>query len=1057
MSGHLRVLLIGAILGGLVVYAQVTTGTISGVVQDPSGGVSPGVAITVRNLDTGAARTVTTDPRGSYTAPNLSLGNYEVQAQQSGFQTEIRNGITLTVGREVVINFALKVGQISDKITVTSEALLVESTTATLSSLVDERTIRDLPLNGRSYDQLALGQPGVVSMGAGQAAPAFDFGTGTRFSVTGSRAYANSFLLDGTNINDHANGTPGGAAGTNLGVDGIREVKIITNLSTAEYGGSSGGVISAVTRSGTNTVHGSAFEFLRNSALDSPGYFDGGVVPPFRRNQFGGALGGPIKKDKTFFFGAYEGLRQGLGTTGTAIVPTALAKQGILPTSTVRVNSIVQPFVNLYPDPNGRDFGDGTAEYVSSPTITTNEDYFMIRVDHQISDKMRVFGRYSLDKDTQVIPNFGGLPIFSEHDVARRQYSTFQISNILRPALVNSLRLSYNRTYQLFDDLPNKPLGPEFSFIPGQSMGTIMLGSTTGGSNALNPLGVDNGAPRDYKYNLFQWGDDLTLNKGRHTFKVGADLRRLQDNAITAASPRGVYTFDNFVSLLEAIPSADVGFAAPKLGSSSYRGFRETMAGVYAQDDFKMTQRLALSLGLRYEVMSDPTEVNGKMANLLNPLDPTITVLRDHFFTVGKKDFEPRAGLAWQLNQRGTTVLRAGFGMFHDHILPYSYSAFGSIEPPFYVLQTASSPSFPDGYKQLTQQSPPRAFAFPPSNKEPVKNSYSFSLQHQVMKDTLFEVAYLGSESHHLQTVGEQNTPVRTYVNGQPTFPAKGNVQNLRVNQNFGSVAASTFSADANYNALQVTLKRRSSRGLQYQAFYTYAKSLDTKSTIAGGESQQETATQLDPLNRRRDYGRSAFDAKRNFVFNTTYPFPFRFQQKAVGMILGGWTVNGVGTFRAGEPFTERVGFNRSRTGDRFPPDRPNLNPGFSNDPTHGITLGCAGVAPGQRLGTPDLYYDPCAFSLPAAGTFGNLGRNTLTGPGLSDVDASVEKVFQPRERISMQFRVEVFNMFDRANFNIPVSGAFAGTDRVGSAGRINRTITSPGARVIQFGLKVIF
>jgi hypothetical protein len=552
-------------------------------------------------------------------------------------------------------------------------------------------------------------------------------------------------------------------------------------------------------------------------------------------------------------------------------------------------------------------------------------------------------------------------------------------------------------------------------------------------------------------------GDYLTINNGRHTLKMGVDLKRLQDNAVTAASPRGVYTFDNFVSLLEGIPSADIGFLAPKLGSSSYRGFRETIAGVYAQDDFKMTQRLTLNLGLRYEGMSDPREVNGKMANLLNPLDPTTTVLTDHFFTVGKKDFEPRAGFAWQVNQSGTTVLRAGFGMFHDHILPFSYAGFGSIEPPFYVLQTASSPSFPDGYKQLSQQSPPQVFAFPTANKEPVKNSYSLSLQHQVMKATLLEVAYLGSESHHLEAGVEQNTPVPTYVNGQPTFPATGNVQSLRVNQNFASVERLNFGANANYNALQVTLKRRSSSGLQYQVFYTYSKSLDTKSLIAPGESHQEPATQLDPLNRQRDYGRSEFDAKYNFVFTTTYPFPFRFQQKAVGMILGGWTVNGVGTFRSGEPFTERVGFNRSRNGDRWSPDRPNLNPGFSNDPTQGTTAGCAGVAAGQRLGTPALYYDPCAFSLPAPGTYGNLGRNTLTGPGLSDVDGSLEKVFKPRERINVQFRVEGFNIFDRANFGAPVFSAFAGTNRVGSAGRINSTITSPGARVIQFGLKVIF
>src|SRR5215467_2476699 len=337
MSRYLALLWIGVILSAPIVSAQVSTGTILGIVQDPSGAVIPGVSVTVKNLDTGIARTVTTDEGGRYTVPNLSSGNYEVEGQLAGFQTEVRTGIALSVGREAVVNIALKVGQVSDKVTITEEAPLVESTTAAMSSLVDERTIRDLPLNGRSWDNLALLQPGVVSVGAGQGSPAFDFGTGVRFNVNGSRAYANSFLLDGTDINDHANGTPGGAAGTNLGVDGVQEFKINTLVSPAEFGRSSGGTVSAVTKSGTNDLHGAAFEFLRNNALDSPGYFDDvkhggtGSVAPYRRNQYGGALGGPIKKDKTFFFGTYEGLRQGSGTTIGPEVPTAQTKLGIVP------------------------------------------------------------------------------------------------------------------------------------------------------------------------------------------------------------------------------------------------------------------------------------------------------------------------------------------------------------------------------------------------------------------------------------------------------------------------------------------------------------------------------------------------------------------------------------------------------------------------------------------------------------------------------------------------------------------------------------------------------
>src|SRR2546427_3067000 len=335
MSRYLPVLLITVIfLCGHLASAQVSTATIAGVAQDASGAVIPGVSTHIKNVETGVTRTATTDGGGRYTVPELTLGDYEVQAQLPGFQTEVRSGITLTVGRVAVVNFALMVGQLSDKVSITAEAPLVESTTSAMSSLVDERTIRDLPLNGRSYDQLALLQPGVVTVGAGQASVAFDFGTGQRFNVNGSRAYANTFMLDGTTINDHANGTPGGAAEQNLGGNWIHEVKINTSECPAEFGWSSGGVISAVTRSGTNEFHGAGFEFLRNNALDSPGYFDdvkhGGArtLTPHRRKQFGGALGGPIKKDKTFFFGTYEGLRLSHGTNISGQVPTLNTRDG---------------------------------------------------------------------------------------------------------------------------------------------------------------------------------------------------------------------------------------------------------------------------------------------------------------------------------------------------------------------------------------------------------------------------------------------------------------------------------------------------------------------------------------------------------------------------------------------------------------------------------------------------------------------------------------------------------------------------------------------------------
>jgi hypothetical protein len=1083
--------LIGVIVGACLVSAQVTTGTISGIVQDPSGAAIAGADVAIRNLDTGISRTITSDAGGRYTAPDLPLGNYEVQGQHSGFQTEVRSGINLTVGREAVVNLTLRVGQVSEKVVVTGEAPLVESTTAALSSLVDERTIRDLPLNGRSYDQLALFQPGVVTMGAGQASAAFDFGTGTRFSVAGSRAYANTFLLDGTVINDHANGTPGGAAGTNLGVDGVQEFKINTSVSPAEYGRASGGTIAAVTRTGTNSLHGSAFEFIRNNVLDSNGYFDEkshggtGTIAPFRRNQFGGALGGPIKKDKTFFFGTYEGLRQGNGTTQSAEVPTAATLAGDLPLNSVptsgqlgneqqrfcasisgnichiNVSPAVRPYLALFQSPNpGSDLGDGTGIWFSSPLQVTNEDYFMTRVDHQINDRLRLFVRYSFDKDSNVIPNVSGSSIANELDESRRQYSTIQLTDIIRPTLVNSLRVAYNRTYQNFDDAVIDPRAANLNFVPGEHIGTISFGSQgvngSNGSGPLNYLGVDNGAPRIYYFNSFQEGDDLTYVKGKHSLKFGVTVERIQDNEIASGNSRGDYTFLDVPSFLANVP---IRFDAPPPGSAdAYRGLRETLFGAYVQDDFKVSQRLTLNLGLRYEFMSDPNEVNGKMSALLNLTDPKVTVLKDHFFAVTKKDFEPRVGVAWQLNGSGKTVLRSGFGIFNDHILPYAFGTAASGLPPFFQTLSdlqggTNQPVFPRDTNLLNGTPPPLQFGtWLATNKEPSKVQYSMTLQQQVMKDTVLEAAYIGSESHHLQRNGEWNTPVPI---SPGVFPAKFNQAN-RINPAFGSLTVLRWDANSNYNAVTLTLRRRSASGLQYQAFYTYAKAIDDKSTLAGGESRQEPNTVMDFQSRKADRGLSAFDARHNFVISTTYPIPFHFQQKALNWIAGGWTVNGIGTFRTGEPIDARVGSNVSANGDRWAPDRPNLNPGFSNNPTSGVSPGCkvgSRVIPaGTPLGTQTLWYDPCAFSRPAPGHYGNVGRNTMTGPGYDEVDASLEKIFKPIERVNVQFRAEVFNLLDHANFYIPGFNVFSG-----SAGVISRLTSYPGGREMQLGLKVLF
>jgi len=602
------------------------------------------------------------------------------------------------------------------------------------------------------------------------------------------------------------------------------------------------------------------------------------------------------------------------------------------------------------------------------------------------------------------------------------------------------------------------------TFIPGEHIGTISFGSQGLSTAPLNFLGVDNGAPRIYWYNLFQVGNDLTYVKGRHSVKFGVDIRRIRDNEISSGNSRGDYTFLDIPSFLANVP---IRFdAPPPTAADAYRGLRETLFGAYVQDDFKVNRRLTLNLGLRYEFITDPKEVNGKMADLLNLTDPAPTVLRDHFFAISKKDFEPRVGLAWQLNSSGKTVLRSGFGILHDHIFPYSFATGSSGIPPFFKTLSdlqgpGNQPVFPRDTNLLNGPPPPLQFgSWLANNKEPGKIQYNLTLQQQIIAGTVLEVAYIGSEGHHLQRNGEWNTTVPI---SPGVFPAVFSQPN-RINPAFGSLTVSRWDSNSVYDALQITVRRRASSGLQYQVFYTYSKSIDQKSTLAGGESRQEVNTVMDFQNRATDRALSAFDARHNFVLSATYPFPFKFQQKVLSGVLGGWTINGIGTFRTGEPFGARVNSNVSANGDRWTPDRPNLNPGYSSNPTSGVTkadcvISKKKVIPaGTPLGTPSNWYDPCAFSLPAPGHYGNLGRNTLIGPGLQDVDASLEKIFKPTERVNVQARAEVFNLLDHANFYLPGYNVFTPSGAYsGSAGVITKLISYPGGRIMQFGLKLSF
>jgi hypothetical protein len=1064
------VLFVFSLMFGGIVRAQVSTGTISGTVKDSSGAVLPGAKVVVLNEGTGISRTIETDANGHYSALSLSLGSYRVTGAREGFGTVVRTGIVLTVAQEEVVDLTLSVGSVAQSVVVTGAAPLVESTTASEGSLVDDKTIRELPLNGRSYDQLALLQPGVnlTSPGNPSGVIMFTFGSGARFSVGGQLPNANLFLLDGTDVNDQANGTPGGASGTNLGVDTILEFKIFTSVFKAEFGHSTGSVITSVTRSGTNSLHGTVFEYIRNSVLDASNFFDiGHTPPPFRRNQFGGVLGGPIKKDKLFFFVGYEGLRQGLATTQTAIVPDANARQGILPTGTVPVNPVVVPYLNTYPLPNGPDLGNGEAEFFSAPTVPTNEDNGMARVDYLLNANNTIFARYWIDQDSVTSPQ--SLPDQVIDIASRRQYATVQLNSVLGAKALNNFRFAYNRTYSTQNELITGEAPP--SFVAGQELGGITLGGTLAASSALTPLGTANGnGPSLWAWNIIQTGDDFSYVRGKHSLKTGVDVQRVQDNTLFDQQIQGFYTFSTFTTFLAGTP-ATFGAGYP-LGEPAYWRIRQTLVGVYGQDDYTVNSRLTLNLGLRWEAPTDPTSQNGLMAILPSP-SATSTVVSNKFFSVGKKNIEPRFGLAWQLDASGKTVLRLGAGIYHNQILPWAYSQ-QTRNPPFFGLYQLSNPPFPDGASLLTGS--PKAGTIDinstaPFNKTPVADQYSLSIQREITKSTVVEVEYVGNRANHIFISDELDTPVPIICsttldncpagvpNGAPYYPLNAPRQNTAwAGEKIISSGGDGYpGGNSIYNGGTVRFRRQSSSGLVGQIFYTYSKAMDEGSSISGSEDKRSPTGVMYPGHPGLDWSLSDFNVTNALGSNFSYPLPFRAGSKALGAVVNGWNLDGILTFTSGQPFTITDATNISRDKETNGlADRPNLNPGFSSSPISGVSPGCPGLAAGTPVGTPAHWFDPCAFSLEPAGTFGDLRRNSVIGPGVESVDFALVKAIPIHEQFNATFRAEVFNIMNHANFGLPNTVALTATGAASpTAGQILYTVTS--SRQIQFGLRLNF
>ncbi|OFW34018.1 MAG: hypothetical protein A3J28_04880 [Acidobacteria bacterium RIFCSPLOWO2_12_FULL_60_22] len=1027
-----------------LLFGQATSSAISGLVRDPSQAVISGATVTVTNVETGINRVRETDSQGRYRFGDLTPGTYQVTVSMAGFSRETRKDLVVLVGQELPVNFALQVGAVEQEVVVTGEAPVVETTISSVATNVSQEQLRELPLNGRAFTDLVTLNPGAVTPHVSQGRGP-NYGFATQLSVAGARTDANTFRIDGTDMMDTRNMNPGSAAGVQLGVDTIREFQVVTTNGKAEYGRNAGAVINAVSRSGTNEWHGSAFEFLRNDKLDARRFEDPGDLPPFKRNQFGGTFGGPIKQDKTFFFLGYEGLRQRLNESAVWNVPTAEGRRGIgvLEPGEV-VDPRIVPYLNLYPLPNGAILGGGIGLYVADESQPTMENFGSARIDHNISENDFFFARYTGSRaDSSKTGNL----LSPQVSTSSRHLFTMQEDHIFSHTLLNTFRVGFNRSFGF--SAPGQVKGGEnLGFAPGVPLGELEAGN---GSviSTLGPAGI--GIVDDLQ-NAFQYEDNVTYTRGAHTMKFGAMAERFQWNSDNPAFWQGSYNFFDLREML-LVRRVDPVFRLPE--SSTNRGLRTWLLAFFAQDDYRVTPSLTLNLGFRWEFTTGISEVNNKIAYLRNgPLTSTLNdLVQGKLWENHMRNFEPRLGFNWAIGQDQKTSLSGGFGIYHNQILHNSFVSFRD-QLPFNFRASPQNldarSAFPDieGVVRAAglRFNASRHFDFE-NFKVPTFYRYNLTVQRQLPGEMAARIGYVGALGRHMarrQLLNVFPQPV-VQPDGSLFFPRTPVPQAL--NPGFGRIEWMSSDVNSTYSSLVASLQKRFSRGLTFQANYTWSKSLDDFSQSETNYSGQTGANAQWGPDRSLDRARSTFNVPHVFVFNGIYELPvgpgkpFLNSGGVAAVILGGWQIGGIVTLQQGLPFT--VGSLIADAGFTFRANRPNLKPGVDVNKLTG--------------GPRNRYFDTSAFDRPAAGTVGNAARNLLIGPDLQQVNFTLSKVFALTERTRLQFRSEFFNLFNRVQLRNPNARVFSNRTSINpAAGRIDESLDN-SARQIQFGLKLTF
>ena len=1029
----LRVLLL-ALACSASALGQVVGASLSGIVKDQTGSGLPAALVTVKSAETGAERKLLTDDAGRYAAPSIDVGRYEVTASKEGFESQAKTGINLVVGQHSVVDFALAVGELRQVVTVEESVAPVSVSTQQTSGLVNERQVKDLPLNGRSYDELMTLNPAIVnytgerSGGVGTSSSS----VGNMFAVSGRRPQENLFLLNGIEYTGASliNNTPGGTSGQLLGVDAVREFNVVTDDYGAQYGKRSGAQVSIITASGSNQFHGAVYEFLRNSALDARNFFDQGAIPQFQRNEFGGSLGGPIKKDKLFVFGNYEGYRQHLGLSDVTLVPDNTARNGPLGPG-------VAPLLALWPVQNGPSLGGGIGEAFSHPLQTIREDFGTTRIDYNISNKDSLFAVYTMDDSDANTPTVN--PLSTVVESLREQVASVQEQHVFSPSLLNTARVGFSRANYFFTgkvpvDIPG--------WVAGDPISAVVIGGGTAsnGASQISLAGANNGSNLKAVRNLFTYDDHVAFTRGRHQIVAGFWLQRIQANDNLAQSQYGQASFGSLASFLQGtISTFTVVPAATPVG------WRSVEAAGFVEDSIRLRPNLEVRVGFRFESTNGWNEAHGRAANYVfdaNGVIQTDPHIGGSVFTVNRAKFlpEPRAGVAWDPFGKGKTVIHAGFGVYRALLDNLDYRL--DQTAPFNATESLKNVAV-NGLRIIPGSPLPAGTKISPSGVQPdaytpTVISYTFKIEQQIAPNTSLAVGYVGSHGYHEMLSVDANEPVPSLAGGAVYYPAGAPL----ANPNLANTTTWLSEGISSYNSFQVDVNHRFSHGFQLRGVYTFAKSLDDGTAWNSSVGANAPGFVMYPQQPKWDWGLSTYDVRHLAVINGTYELPVHGLHGWREKLGAGWAVSAIETLQSGFPFTPQLGFNPSNNGDSRNPVRPSWNPGFSGRVV---------------TGGPNQYFNPNAFIVPAAGTYGNVGRDTLIGPGLANLDLSFLKTTIVREKMKVQFRAELFNILNRANFATPNAVVFssASSTPAPTAGVITGTSTT--SRQLQFGVKVLW